>query len=108
MVKAKGRLRGTQPKLRPNQAKYLLELHDLGTYMQAELAELFGAGRSRMYHALDRMRARHHPSPSGPSPTSRIGRRHAVPEAPPAKVLECERGETQRTRRAKRRPQDEG
>jgi hypothetical protein len=35
-----------QPKLKPNQAKHLLELHDLGTYTQAELAELFGVGRS--------------------------------------------------------------
>ena len=29
IVKANGRLRGKQPKLKPNQAKYLLELHDL-------------------------------------------------------------------------------
>ena len=28
----KGRLRGKQPKLRPNQAKHLLELHDLGGF----------------------------------------------------------------------------
>jgi hypothetical protein len=34
-----------QPKLKPNKAKHLLELHDLGTYSQLELAELFGAGR---------------------------------------------------------------
>ena len=27
-----------------NQAKHLLELHDLGNYTQAELAELFGVG----------------------------------------------------------------
>ena len=46
-AKANGRLRGKQPKLKPNQAKHLLELHDLGTYTQAELAELFGVGRSR-------------------------------------------------------------
>jgi DNA invertase Pin-like site-specific DNA recombinase len=30
VAKAKGRLRGKQPKLKPNQAKHLLELHDLG------------------------------------------------------------------------------
>ena len=29
VAKAKGRLRGKQPKLKPNQAKHLLELHDL-------------------------------------------------------------------------------
>jgi DNA invertase Pin-like site-specific DNA recombinase len=39
IARAKGRLRGKQPKLKPNQAKHLLELHDLGTYTQAELAE---------------------------------------------------------------------
>ena len=43
IAKANGRLRGEQPKLKLNQAKHLLELHDLGTYTQAELAELFGA-----------------------------------------------------------------
>ena len=32
--------------LKLNQAKHPLELHDLGTYTQAELAELFGVGRS--------------------------------------------------------------
>jgi hypothetical protein len=46
VVKAKGRLRGKQPKLKPNQAKHLLELYDSGNYTQAELAELFGVGRS--------------------------------------------------------------
>jgi len=32
VAKANGRLHGKQPKLKPNQAKHLLELHDLGTY----------------------------------------------------------------------------
>ena len=50
VAKAKGRLRGKQPKLKPNQAKHLLELHDSGTYTQAELAELFGVGRSTIPH----------------------------------------------------------
>ncbi|HEY6689159.1 MAG TPA: recombinase family protein [Propionibacteriaceae bacterium] len=35
-AKAKGRLRGKQPKLKPNQAKHLLELNDSGNYTQAE------------------------------------------------------------------------
>src|SRR5687768_10071371 len=42
VARAKGRLRGKQPKSKPNHAKHLLELHDLGTYSVAELAELFG------------------------------------------------------------------
>ena len=49
IARAKGRLRGKQPKLKPNQAKDLLELHDLGTYTRAELAEPFGVGRSTTY-----------------------------------------------------------
>lgn len=56
IAQAKGRLQGKQPKLKPNQAKHLLELHDLGTYTQAELAELFGVGRSTIHRTLLRMR----------------------------------------------------
>ena len=56
VAKAKGQLRGKQPKLKPNQAKHLLELHDSGTYTQAELAELFGVGRSTIYRTIERMR----------------------------------------------------
>ena len=56
VAKARGRLRGKQPKLKPNQAKHLLELHDSGTYTQAELAELFGVGRSTIYRTIERMR----------------------------------------------------
>jgi DNA invertase Pin-like site-specific DNA recombinase len=56
VAKAKGRLRGKQPKLKPNQARHLLELHDSGNYTQAELAELFGVGRSTIYRTIDRMR----------------------------------------------------
>ena len=43
-------------KLKPNQAKHLLELHDSGNYTQAELAELFSVGRSTIYRTIDRMR----------------------------------------------------
>jgi DNA invertase Pin-like site-specific DNA recombinase len=38
VANAKGRLRARQLKLKPNQAKHLLELHDSGNYTQAELA----------------------------------------------------------------------
>jgi DNA invertase Pin-like site-specific DNA recombinase len=72
VAKAKGRLRGKQPKLKPNQAKHLLELHDSGTYTQAELAELFGVGRSTIYrtkaaiHAMPRFTAKCYSDPSAP------------------------------------------
>ena len=48
------RTREGKPKLKPNQAKHLLELHDSGTYTQAELAELF---RCRAIHDLSDHRA---------------------------------------------------
>jgi DNA invertase Pin-like site-specific DNA recombinase len=56
VARAKGRLRGKQPKLKPNQARHLVELHDLGTDSTAELAELFGVGRSTIYRTLERLR----------------------------------------------------
>ena len=56
VAKAKGRLGGKQPKLKPNQAKHLLELHDSGNYTQAELAELFGVGRSTICRTINRTR----------------------------------------------------
>jgi DNA invertase Pin-like site-specific DNA recombinase len=62
VAKAKGRLRAKQPKLKPDQATRLVELHDLGTYTRAELADLFGIGRSTIYRTLDGMR----PAPPEP------------------------------------------
>ena len=59
VAKANGRLRGKQPKLKPNQAKHLIELHDLGTYTQAGF---FGVGRSTIYRTLERLR----PAPPEP------------------------------------------
>jgi len=46
VARAKGHLKGKQPKLTVNQARHLVELADLGTYNTAELAELFSVGRS--------------------------------------------------------------
>ena len=68
MARAKGRLRGRQPKLKPNQAKDLVELYDLGTYSHAELAELFGVSRSTIHRTLERTRPRPPRTPSNPSP----------------------------------------
>jgi transposase len=46
-----------------------LELHDLGTYIQAELAELFGVGRSTVHRTNERIR----PKPPEPErPVARI------------------------------------
>jgi DNA invertase Pin-like site-specific DNA recombinase len=46
--KAKGRLRGKQPKLSPRQEAHLVDLHHAGEHSTAELAELFGVGRSNV------------------------------------------------------------
>ena len=64
-MQGKGRLRGKQSKLKPNQAKHLLELHDLLTYTHAELAELFDVGRSTVYRTIERMRPKP-PEPERP------------------------------------------
>jgi transposase len=46
VAKAKGLLRGKQPKLNPRQEAHLVSLLESGDYSTAELADLFGVGRS--------------------------------------------------------------
>jgi DNA invertase Pin-like site-specific DNA recombinase len=46
VAKAKGRLRGKQPKLSPRQKAHLVKLHTAGDHTMYELAELFSVGRS--------------------------------------------------------------
>lgn len=54
VAKAKGRLRGKQPKLKPAHEQHLVELWRAGTHTSAELAELFGVARSTVYRAIQR------------------------------------------------------
>ncbi len=54
VAKAKGRLRGKQPKLKPRQEAHLVALHEAGDHSTGELAELFGVGRSTVYRAIQR------------------------------------------------------
>jgi DNA invertase Pin-like site-specific DNA recombinase len=54
VAKAKGRLKGKQPRLSKTQRKYLLTLHDAGEHTQAELAELFRVSRTTVYRELQR------------------------------------------------------
>jgi len=56
VAKAKGRLRGKQPKLNRRQEAHLVSLVHSGEYSTAEVAELFGVGRSTVYRALERQR----------------------------------------------------
>src|SRR5664280_573597 len=54
VAKAKGRLRGKQPKLKPAQEAHLVELWRAGKHTSAEFAELFSVARSTVYRAVQR------------------------------------------------------
>lgn len=54
VAKAKGRLRGKQPKLRPAQEVHLVELWRGGKHTSTDLADLFNVGRSTVYRAVQR------------------------------------------------------
>ena len=54
VAKAKGRLRGKQPKLNPRQEAHLVALFEAGEHSTAELADLFGVSRSTVYRAEQR------------------------------------------------------
>jgi DNA invertase Pin-like site-specific DNA recombinase len=56
VAKAKGRLRGKQPKLNPRQEAHLVSLVHSDEYSTAEVADLFGVSRSTVYRAIDRQR----------------------------------------------------
>src|SRR5919199_785052 len=58
VARGRGRLRGKQPKLTVRQEAHLAALHAGGDYTPGELAELFRVGRSTVYRALQRARAR--------------------------------------------------
>lgn len=54
VAKAKGRLRGKQPKLSILQQRHLMEVYNAGTHSTAELAELFNVARSTIYRTIQR------------------------------------------------------
>ncbi|NKG21786.1 recombinase family protein [Paeniglutamicibacter terrestris] len=54
IAKAKGKLRGKQPKLSKAQEKHLVALHHGGKHTSAEIAELFGVARSTVYRIVQR------------------------------------------------------
>lgn len=58
VARAKGRLKGKQPKLSgPGpQRKLLFETHDRGDYTQAELVDLFNVSRATVYRELQHRR----------------------------------------------------
>jgi DNA invertase Pin-like site-specific DNA recombinase len=54
VAKAKGRLRGKQPKLSTKQEAHLVSVHRAGMHTTVELAELFSVARSTVYRAIKR------------------------------------------------------
>ncbi len=54
VARAKGRLRGKQPKLNVRQEAHLVALHRAGEHRVAELGDLFGITRSTVYRAIQR------------------------------------------------------
>lgn len=58
VAKAKGHLRGKQPKLNPRQEAHLVELLASGEYTTGEVGELFGVARSTVYRAVARAKRR--------------------------------------------------
>lgn len=54
LARAKGRLRGKQPKLKDRQARELARMHATGDYSISDLAELFSVSRPTVYRTLKR------------------------------------------------------
>jgi DNA invertase Pin-like site-specific DNA recombinase len=54
VAKAKGKLRGKQPKLSPKQQTELRRMHGTGEYSINDLAEQFSIGRATVYRTLQR------------------------------------------------------
>ncbi|WP_231647481.1 MULTISPECIES: helix-turn-helix domain-containing protein [Planomonospora] len=52
MARAKGKLRGKQPKLGPRQQSGLARMHATGDYTIADLAEVFSVSRPTVYRVL--------------------------------------------------------
>ena len=67
VARAKGRLRGKPPKLRPSQETHLVALYRAGGHTVSELEELFSVTRSTIYRAIRRVGERtRDPAPARP------------------------------------------
>jgi DNA invertase Pin-like site-specific DNA recombinase len=54
VARAKGKLRGRQPKLSAKQRTELRRMHDSGDYSITDLSELFSISRPTVYRTLQR------------------------------------------------------
>ena len=86
VAKAKGRLRGKQPKLNPRQEAHMVALLHGGEYSTAELADLFGVARSTVYRAVEPSTGRW--NENGPAPA----RGRAPARSLPDNCLGCPAG----------------
>ncbi|MBN9215388.1 MAG: helix-turn-helix domain-containing protein, partial [Microbacterium sp.] len=57
VARAKGHLKGKQPKMSTTQRKLMFDVQDRGEYTQTEIAELFSVSRATVYRELQRRRA---------------------------------------------------
>jgi DNA invertase Pin-like site-specific DNA recombinase len=57
IARARGKLRGKQPKLSERRQKELRRMHDSGEYSISDLAELFSVSRPTVYRTLGRQRS---------------------------------------------------
>ena len=58
IARAKGKVRGKQPKLTTRQRAELIRMHASGEYIIAALMEVFYIGRAAVYRVLDRAKQR--------------------------------------------------
>ncbi len=56
IARARGKLRGKQPKLSDRQQKELRRMHDTGTYSISDLAELFTVSQPTVYRTFSRQK----------------------------------------------------
>lgn len=59
VARAKGRLRGKQPKLSPAQERHLVSLLDSGEHTTSEVAAIMGVSRGTVYRAKERASTQH-------------------------------------------------
>ena len=57
VARAKGKLRGKQPKLSAKQARELRRMYDTGEYSVSDLAEVIAVSRATIYRTLGRARS---------------------------------------------------
>ena len=84
VARAKGRLRGKQPKLSSRQEAHLVQLYRAGEHTISELEELFTVTRSTVYRAVARAGGRTPPASTHVGPVDPAARSAQAPQAPEA------------------------